>query len=114
MSEGSTVLEMLWNVPTPQATGITGAEAVEVVGDSVELCEECSAVLEQVGAERREFDRAGATGPVEDPLADDALQRRDLLADRRLGVAQALGRSSEGALGGDGVERHEQTHVEVA
>ena len=44
---------------------------------------------------------AGAAGALDELLADDALERRDLLADRGLRVAEPGGRAAERALRGD-------------
>ena len=44
---------------------------------------------------------------LEQSLADRALESRDLPADRRLRVAELLGRAREGALRRDGLERRE-------
>ena len=52
-------------------------------------------------AQRREPDGSRTTWSVEDRPADGPLQRRDLLADRRLRVAEPAGRPAEGALLGD-------------
>ena len=49
----------------------------------------------------------GPPGRVEQLLADDLLERRDLLADGGLGVAEALRRAAEGALLRDRLERRE-------
>ena len=48
-----------------------------------------------------QLDRAGSAGADDQPLPDDALERRDLLADRRLHVAEPGGGSAERALLGD-------------
>ena len=55
-------------------------------------------VPEQQLARLGERDRPRAAGPLDELLADDPLERRDLLADRRLRVAEPLGRASERAL----------------
>ncbi len=97
----------------PQASDVTGAEPVEVGVDAVEVGEELSCVVEQVGTERGEFNGPRAAGTVEDRVADDPFERRDLLADRRLGVAEPFRGAAEGAFRGDGVQRHQQADVEV-
>ena len=68
---------------------------------------------EQLLAERRQLDRAWPTGAIEHTLAGDPLERRDLLADRRLRVAQPVGGAPERALVGDRIERHEVAEFEV-
>ena len=54
------------------------------------------------GAERGDPHRLRPARPVEHCPADGLLQGRDLLADRRLGVAQPGGGPAERALIGDG------------
>ena len=54
-----------------------------------------------------ERDGLRAAGPLDQPVADDALEGRDLLADRRLGVAERGGCLAEGAFPGDGFQRQE-------
>ena len=55
----------------------------------------------------------GPAGAIEDGAADRSLEGGDLLADRRLGVAEPLGRASERAFGGDGVEGQEVAQLEA-
>src|SRR4029453_1144199 len=63
--------------------------------------------------------RGGGGDPLEplrgddEPLADDPFERRDLLADRRLRVAELLGRLVERALLSDGFERGEMPHLDA-
>jgi hypothetical protein len=57
-------------------------------------------------------DRARAARTLDQLLADDALQRRDLLADRRLRVAEALRRTAERAVLRDRLQRDEVTELE--
>ena len=54
----------------------------------------------------------GPPGPLDQPQPDDALERRDLLRDRRLRVAETLRRPPERALVGDRLERDEMAQVE--
>ena len=100
--------------PDPEASGVAGAEPVEVGVDAVEVREELSCVVEQVGAERGEFDGSRTAGTIEDGVADDPFERRDLLADGGLGVTEPFSGATEGAFGGDSVQRHQQADVEVA
>ncbi len=44
---------------------------------------------EENGARRRQRDGAGATRPIDQALAREALERRDLVADRRLYVPKS-------------------------
>ena len=52
-------------------------------------------------------------GALDELGADDALERLDLLADRRLGVAEPLGGTAEGSLLGDRLERREMTNLDT-
>jgi hypothetical protein len=64
-------------------------------------------VTEQHLAGLGQLDRAGAARALDQALADDPLERCDLLADRRLDVAQTRGGTAERALLGDGLERRQ-------
>ena len=55
---------------------------------------------------------SGAARTLDQRLADDPLERRDLLAHRRLRVAEPLGRATERALVRDRVERGEMPHLD--
>jgi hypothetical protein len=78
---------------------------VESRGDRVEMVEEEPASLGQ-------RDRA-RLGPVDQPLADDALERGDLLADGGLGVPEPARRTVERRLFGDRLERVKVAQVEL-
>ena len=58
-------------------------------------------------------DRARAAGALDELLPDDALEGRDLLADRRLGVAELEGGAAERARPGDRLERREVPHLDA-
>ena len=58
-------------------------------------------------------DRAGAARALDQLLADDALEGRDLLADRRLRVAQLDRRTAERALALDGVEGRQMAQLDA-
>ena len=75
--------------------------------------EQVAGGVEHLGAERGELDRPGTTGAVEQLAPDHPLEGRDLLADRRLRIAQFLRRAAEGALRRDGVEGDEMADFEV-
>ena len=94
--------------------GVAGAEPIEVVGERRHPCEEVASTAEELGTEGRELDGAWATRTIEHLLADRALERGDLLTDRRLRVAETFGCTSERALGRHRVERHEMAQFEVA
>jgi hypothetical protein len=57
-------------------------------------------------------ERPAARQALEHPCPDDALERADLLADRRLRVAEPGGCRSEGALVGDRLQSREMTDLE--
>ena len=56
---------------------------------------------------------ARAARPLDQLLADGALERGDLLADRRLRVAERLRRAAERAVLGDGLERDEMAQLDA-
>ena len=56
---------------------------------------------------------ARPAGPLDEPLADDPLERRDLLADRRLRVAESFGGAPERALLGDRPQRGEVAQLDA-
>ena len=58
-------------------------------------------------------DRLPTTRPVEESHARDALERRDLLADRRLRVAEASARGGERAGVDHGLERGEMSYLDT-
>ena len=65
-------------------------------------------VLEEEAAGRRQPGRLGRLRAVDEALADEPLQRGDLLADGRLGVPEATGGAPEGSLDCD---RHQGLEV---
>jgi hypothetical protein len=80
---------------------------------TVELAEQDPAVPEQRPSDGGRLDRPMAPGlPLEQLPVDDALERRDLLRDARLRVAEPFRGSGERALVDDGDERDEQTDLE--
>ena len=90
-----------------QRPRLAGGERVEVGARRLHARDDPARVTEQELACRRDGHRARAAGPGEQLLADDLLERRDLLADGGLGVAEALRRAAEGALLRDRLERRE-------
>ena len=70
-------------------------------------------VLEEQGAGGGEPHRPRPAGPVEHRGAGHPLEGGDLLAHRRLRVAERLGRLPEGAGLGDGDEGLQVTHLEL-
>ena len=58
-------------------------------------------------------DGARAAGALDELLADDPLERGDLLADRRLGVAEPLRRPAERAFRRDRLQRGEVPELDA-
>jgi hypothetical protein len=58
-------------------------------------------------------DRARAAGALHEPRSDDPLEQRELLADRRLRVAESPGRPAERALAGDRIECGEVAYLDA-
>ena len=98
------------DVDAPDGAGL---EPPHRGGGGVGRVDHLAAVGQQHLAQRGQLDRSRAAGPVEQRLPHRALQRGDLLADRRLRVAQPGRRATEGAGRRDGVERHEMAQFQV-
>ena len=96
------------------APDVAGEEAVDGLAGGVDAGDDVAGVAEHDLAERCQLDRPGPARAVEQRAADEPFERGDLLADRRLGVAEADGGPTERALGGDGVEGDEVAEFEVA
>ena len=92
---------------SPLATSSTSVAATPERG------EHGVGVLEEQGSGGGEPHRPRSAGPVEHGRAGHPLEGGDLLAHRRLRVAERLGRLSEGAGFGDGDEGLEVTHLEL-
>ena len=91
----------------PQRPGLAAAERVQVGLRSGQAGGDRLRVREQEPTGLRERHGAGAAGPFHEPLPDDSLQHRDLLADRRLRIAERDRRLAEGSRARDGLERQE-------
>jgi hypothetical protein len=70
-------------------------------------------VLEQHLPLRRQLDLARAAQACDQPGADDALELRDLPADRRLAVPRASTRSAERSRRSDRLERSEVAKLDA-
>ena len=86
--------------------GHVGLRGVELRDDRVRVPEEQPARVGQVDGPR-------AAGTVDEPLADVALELRDLLADGRLRVAELAGRAAEGPRAADGLEGREMPQFDA-
>ncbi len=76
-------------------------EAVDGVGQRLRSPQQLATVGQDHLAQRRDPDGFRPAGPVEDRAADSLLERRDLLAHRRLGVAEPGRRLAERSFLGD-------------
>ena len=84
--------------PDAEASGVAGLERRHVRLGGEEPCLDGVRVTEEDLPGFRERDRAGATWALDETEADDAFERRDLLRDGRLRVAETLCRAAERAL----------------
>jgi hypothetical protein len=69
-------------------------------------------VPEQNFARVCQADRLRAATPIDQALANHAFERRNLLADRRLGVAEPSGSAIERAFLGNRLEREEMAELD--
>ena len=93
--------------------GLAGAQRGHVRARRVEPVDDRLGVAQQELAGLGHRDRARAAGALDELLADDALEGRDLLADGRLGVAELEGGAAERAGPGDRLERREVPHLDA-
>ena len=110
-------VELLVRAPGARHVELTDAGQVGGVGAHVtvrgdEALADGGGVGEQAVAGTRQLDGARAGRSHEQLDADDALQRADLLADRRLRVAEPLCRATHRARLGDGGEGSEVAQVD--
>jgi hypothetical protein len=93
--------------PEAQRPRLAVREGAEVGLGGLDPRDDRLRVAEEHLAGLGQLDRARAARAFDEPLADDPFERRDLLADRRLDVAESRGGAPEGALLGDGFERRQ-------
>ena len=93
--------------PDAQRPGLAGAQREHVGPGGGEAVDDRLGVTKEQRSGLGHRDRARPAGALDEPLADDALERRDLLADRRLRVAELRGGAAERAGARDGLERRE-------
>ena len=96
-----------------EPAGVTGLERLHVRLGGEQARLDGVRVAQEDRAGLGERDGAGAAGALDELEPDDALERRDLLRDRRLRVAEALGGSAERALVRDRLQRHQMAQVEA-
>ncbi len=99
-------------MPSPQRAARALGERGHVRVGRVEVRDDRVGVPQEQLAGGGQGDAARAAGPVDEPLADDALELRDLLADRRLRVAELAGGGAERAVAGDRLERGEMAQLD--
>ncbi len=102
----------LWKIADVERAGLAGRERREVGLGRLEAGDDRARVAEQQPAGLGQRDRPRAARALDQLLADDPLERRDLLADRRLGVAELDRGAPERALGLDGVERSQMAQLD--
>ncbi len=98
--------------PDAQRAGRALGERGHVGLRRVELRDDRVGVPEEQLAGLGERDRRGPAGPVDELLADDPLELRDLLADRRLRVAELARRAAERARPADRLERRQMADLD--
>ena len=99
--------------PDPERTALSVGECGHVCLRGLQARDDRLGVAEQQRSRLRERDRPWAARTLEQPLADDSLQGLDLLADRRLGVAERNGGAAERALAGNGFQGCEMTELDA-
>ena len=99
--------------PDDEATDLSGPQRTEAVLGLAQPVEHRRGVHQQQFTRGGELDLAGPARPVEHPVADGPFEGGDLLADRRLGEAQPLGRPPERTLGSDRLEGTQLADLDV-
>ena len=82
MTPGRTRAPIDWYVPTRSVPGLARPQGGDVGTGGVEPRDDRLGVTEQQGARLGQRDGPRAAGSLDERLADDLLERRDLLADR--------------------------------
>ena len=99
--------------PDAQRSRLAGAQRGDVGARGVEPRDDRLGVAEQHLARIGERDGTRAAGPLDERLADDPLERRDLLADGGLRVAEPVGGATERPLARDRVEGREVADLDA-
>ena len=89
MTSGNTAADVLWKVPTVICPISPERKRSMRWPARLDPGQQVARGVEDLGAERGDLDRARAARTVEQLAADHLLEGRDLLADRRLRIAQA-------------------------
>ena len=95
-----------------QRARLPGGERRDVGLRRLQTGEDRVGVLQDELARLGQLDADAAARALDEPLADRALERRDLLADRRLDVAEARRGTPEGPLAGDRLERRQVAQLD--
>ena len=93
--------------------GLAGPQRRHVGAGGVEPVDDRLGVAQEQLAGLGHRDRARPARALDELLADDALECRDLLADRRLGVAELERGAAERAGAGHRLERREVAHLDA-
>ncbi len=96
----------------PQRVGRALGERRELGLGRLELGREARCVAQHAGARVGRHHGLAPARALEEPGACRALEGGDLQADRRLRVAELLGRTGERPRGDDGLERHQVPHLD--
>ena len=99
--------------PDAKRSGRALGEGGEVCLGGLKPRHDPRGMAEEQLARFREGDAARASGPFHESLADDPLERLDLLADGGLGVSEPLGRAPERSLLGDRLEGREMPQFDA-
>ena len=102
-----------WQCPYPQLALFACGERPQVGGGGADAGDDRPSVCQQHLSGRRELHRPPAAWALEERRAHDAFQHADLLAHRRLGVAQLLGGRTEGAGLDDRHQGQEVPHLQA-
>ena len=112
ITSGRIFAPTLWKIPTWSEPASPAESAARSAWAAWRRATIDVRVPEQQPAGLGQRDRPRAAGPLDQLLADDPLERRDLLADRRLRVAELDRGAAERALGLDGVERGQMAQLD--
>ena len=96
-----------------ERAGLAGPEGVHVRPGRREAGDDRLGVAEQELTRLGQRDLAGPSRALDELLADDPLEGRDLLADRRLRVAERDGGTTERRLTGDGLQRDQVAKLDA-
>ena len=97
----------------PQRARLAGAQRGHVRARRIEPVDDRLGVSQQQVARLGHRDRTRAAGALDELLPDDALEGGDLLAHRRLGVAELEGGAAERAGPGHGLECRQVPHLDA-